>query len=495
MERSPMRTRLGSISTDTQIEVNSLSPDNKRSVLNSIVDSFSKIGIAQYEGDVVNLLEMMHYFSQDLYIDNGEGPRDNQDRRMFSDNVRISHNSVIKRLREYVSTVFPQMSSIEQSDSKHIIFEHKSFVIKKIDDTVEFNLNIEKQIAEGQYSIIYKGIIDKKECVVRVQQPSTDSADFILINSVKEAVIHTYLSLLESRLLTEGESNQRGVVPIILVAVINGSIITVLDKLDGDCFYLINTKNESDKALVFKDILKQVICYNSLLYKLCKFNHHDLKINNIFYRTHEDHNEFFLADFGMSRIVVTYGDKHYNIICVPLNFTNQLPSSKSYDIMVLLISSMIVIPSICTYIFDTILSKLNINLQIDNKYNRHDMTAKIKWAYYLLLDRSFTIYVSHWHTLYTPEMFLFIRHHFDHIDFSEVFGFSSTCEGITKFNVRGFRPSSATLTPLALPYSETIPATEVHRPIAERRIVSITPISPIHEGGNQQKTVYRFIMK
>ena len=345
-------------------------------------------------------------------------------------------------------------------------------------------MNIEEKITEGQYSTIYKGTINRKECVVRVHKPSDIIiSDLLLVNGVKEVVIHAYLSLLESKSLT------RGVVTIILVAVINNIIITVLDKLDGNCLELIR-KNDDKEVLVFNDILKHVICYNSLLYKLCKFNHHNLKLNNIFYRTHRDHNEFFLVDFGLSRIVVTYGDKHYNITCDPLNFTNQLPSSKSYDIMVLLISSMVVIPSIRTYIFDTMQRELNINLQIHNKYNRHDMTAKIEWTHKMSLDRSFIIYVSHWHTLYTPEMFLFIRHNFDHVDFSEAFGFSSTCEGITGFNVRGFRPSSATLTPPLLPYSE-ISATAVQRPIAKRRRIS--PI--IHEGGNQQKTAYRFIMK
>ena len=282
----------------------------------------------------------------------------------------------------------------------------------------------------------------------------------------------------------------------------NDQIVTIMDKLDGDCFELISETNDDAvgadgadgadgaKVSVFRDILKQVICYNSLLYKLCKFNHHDLKTNNIFYRTRGDHNEFFLADFGMSRIVVTYGNKHYNITCDPLKFTNQLPSSKSYDIMLLLVSSIVTHPHINVYIFNTMLKKLNINLQIG------DDDTKNEWAYDMSFNREFIIDVLNWYTLYTPEMFLFIRHYFDHVDFSDVFGFSSTCEGITKFDVRGLRPSSATLTSSALSSPETIPVTEVHPPIAERRIDIMTPpIIPIHEGGNQQKIAYRFIMK
>ena len=83
MARQPKRIKLGSIS-DTQIDVDSLRPDN-------IVTSFSKIGIAQNEDDVVNLLNMMHYFSQQLYINHSMNVDE------YNDTIRTA----IAQLREY----------------------------------------------------------------------------------------------------------------------------------------------------------------------------------------------------------------------------------------------------------------------------------------------------------------------------------------------------------------------------------------------------------
>ena len=141
------QTRLGSIPTDMQIEVDSLSPINKKIVLNSIVDSFSNIGIAQYEEDVVNLLEMMHYFSQQSYIGISKGFKYNQNRSKFRTGVNEDNINATRKLQEYVKRVFPQMLLISQLDTNH-----KLFFIKKGDTAHRFELNINTtSIAKGQY--------------------------------------------------------------------------------------------------------------------------------------------------------------------------------------------------------------------------------------------------------------------------------------------------------------------------------------------------------
>ena len=192
-----------------------------------------------------------------------------------------------------------------------------------------------KKIGKGSYNRIYKvkseqnildnNIIKDKFYVLREQiiiKNQKENYNTIIDNTI-EAFIHTILSIYQTKvLITNSHYRGKYIIPAIYLVAqnkISGMIYSIIDQLDNTLYDLLkkNYLTVEQQFNLFLEAYYQLSCGLEIFQKKFKYNHNDLKINNIFYKWNkttpidfDDVNGFifFLGDFGASYLEIDNED-------------------------------------------------------------------------------------------------------------------------------------------------------------------------------------------
>ena len=189
----------------------------------------------------------------------------------------------------------------------------------------EKTFNLKKHLKDGSYHDIFLvDHISKKNMILRKQKDNT-KGDFF--DSCSDFFIHSFLSIYYLRIIKNSD-----VIPHIHYVGINNrcnKFMGIMNLYTGTLFdVLVNNKIKSSikKKITFK-CLHHIAQQLLILQNKLKFNHNDLKVNNIFYQFNEDIKDikFYLADFGFSRIEIIHPKTKENVKIIGgalLNYTN-----------------------------------------------------------------------------------------------------------------------------------------------------------------------------
>jgi hypothetical protein len=187
--------------------------------------------------------------------------------------------------------------------------------------------NLKKHLKDGSYHDIFLvNYLSKKNMILRKQKDNT-KGDFF--DSCSDFFIHSFLSIYYLKIIKNPD-----VIPLIHYIGINNrcnKFMGIMNLYTGTLFDILvdnKIKNSIKKIIIFKclnNIAEQLI----ILQKKFKFNHNDLKVNNIFYQYNEDEDikdiKFYIADFGFSRIEIVHPKTKEPVKIIGgalLNYTN-----------------------------------------------------------------------------------------------------------------------------------------------------------------------------
>jgi serine/threonine protein kinase len=186
--------------------------------------------------------------------------------------------------------------------------DNKNIIIKK--NNKEFKFDILGFICKGSSNQTYliRNNNNNKLSVYRC--PLTESnQDIIIINNFIECFIHSFLSIIDEKYLT----NKNKIIKLYQLGY-NPKykfISYFLDKMDGTLYSFIkceeidfNRIKNSSKLLILLKGIYEITCLIEELQEKLKFVHHDLKCDNIFYKKIDNKYKFYLGDFDNSRIEI-----------------------------------------------------------------------------------------------------------------------------------------------------------------------------------------------
>ena len=185
-----------------------------------------------------------------------------------------------------------------------------------------------KHIKKGSYHHIYK-VINKENDDYLVIRKQIDNQDNDLYESCTDFFIHSILSIYQGKILIN-HHHSRGnlIIPKIIKVGINqrkNKMLGIMNLFNGSLFQILTNKTikNSLKLRIIFNALFQIANYLDNLQQIFKFNHNDLKVNNIFYLSNmniEDIDidtinkiKFFIGDYGFSRIKFIHPNKGKNI--------------------------------------------------------------------------------------------------------------------------------------------------------------------------------------
>ncbi|VVU95730.1 hypothetical protein CPAV1605_1485 [seawater metagenome] len=169
-----------------------------------------------------------------------------------------------------------------------------------------------KFIKKGSFHQIYE-IKEESSEELLVLRKQVKGNKKILIECFMDSLIHMILSIYQGKILIDNNSYRgKYIIPKIYGLYLNSKknkIISILDEFPGSVKELIydETLSSYQKFKIIINCIYQIATYLQDFQKIFKFMHNDLKINNIFYKKEsfanlDDNYNFFLADFGFSRI-------------------------------------------------------------------------------------------------------------------------------------------------------------------------------------------------
>tara|TARA_B100001248_G_C27335508_1_gene433622 strand:+ start:104 stop:1219 length:1116 start_codon:yes stop_codon:yes gene_type:complete len=240
--------------------------------------------------------------------------------------------------------------------------------------------NLKKHIKDGTYHDIFLVNNDQEyqNMILRKQRDNT-KVDFF--DSCSDFFIHAFLSLYHSKIL-----NKHNVIPKIHYLGINNKInkfMGIMDLFNGTIFDILvdsKIKNKIKKKVIFK-CLHQISLDLVLLQDNFKFNHNDLKVNNIFYQLQKNEDisdiKFYLADFGFSRLKIIHPKTKEEVILIGgalLNYSDDtdlhsfIPSKDLYFLIhnIYSYSNQNIKKSLETLLLD--LGDFNNELTLDNNW-------------------------------------------------------------------------------------------------------------------------------
>ena len=208
------------------------------------------------------------------------------------------------------------------------------------------NFRIERFLKKGSYHDIFSGIDTNNDKIIVIRkQREKNKTD--LFDSISDFFIHSILSLYQGKILINYK-HYRGklIIPKIISLGVNQSknkILGIMNIFNGTLLKIINyDKIELEiKLKVIFNCLNQIAYYLEHFQMIFKFNHNDLKINNIFYKSkyklselnNENINEirFFIADFGFSRIKLIHPTSKKKIKIIGGALVNYSRNKKLYS--------------------------------------------------------------------------------------------------------------------------------------------------------------------
>ena len=208
------------------------------------------------------------------------------------------------------------------------------------------------------------------------KQKDNSKVDFF--DSFSDFFIHVFLLLYQNMIHQDDF-----IIPKIHYLGINNKankFMGIMNLYNGTIFDLLmnkNIKNKTKLSIIYK-CLQEISSYLILLQKKFRFNHNDLKINNIFYNLNEKNIiNFYLADFGFSRIKIYHPktkDKVRVIGGALLNYSKDtdlysfIPSKDLYFLIhnIYAYSNSSIKKSLDKFVI--LLGDFNIDLTIDNNW-------------------------------------------------------------------------------------------------------------------------------
>lgn len=206
---------------------------------------------------------------------------------------------------------------------------------------------VDNNMKDGTYHNIFLVLdtLDNQKMILR-KQKGNGIDDFF--DSCTDFFIHSILSLYQGKLLFN-QNHYRGKIMIPKIHYVGtnckaNKVLGIMNLFNGTVFDILSNnkiKNKIKKIIVF-NCLHQIASFLKILQDKFKFNHNDLKINNIFYESQydlesiEDINQlskikFFLADFGFSRLKFHHPKKENKVILLGGALLNYSTDKRLYN--------------------------------------------------------------------------------------------------------------------------------------------------------------------
>jgi serine/threonine protein kinase len=235
----------------------------------------------------------------------------------------------ITNIRNIIEIIYEKKKTINLLKDNISILEYHSNTKKYFKNNENIYV-IKKFIKSGSYNKVYKisNNINNFDMVLRKQINSDENN---MYNSFIDFFIHSFLYFYQKIVFSREKNYYLGrcIIPEIYSIFINEKkekIIGIMEYYEGtlnDLILNINLDSIKKVKIAFNCIF-QLAYYLEALEKSLKFNHNDLKINNIFYKASSRKNiiskeleyEFYISDFGFSRIeifneVISYNNKKF----------------------------------------------------------------------------------------------------------------------------------------------------------------------------------------
>jgi hypothetical protein len=210
--------------------------------------------------------------------------------------------------------------TLQRQIDKNIIkkFKKENFFGKSVTDISERK----NRIACGSYNCIYK-IKNSDETNYKCIKISKKQNGDDLKDGLFHSILYNYIEFIKNK----DEYNYITPISQFVLNKVSNNYITDMNCMEGDCTNLFKIHNNLlERKKIILNIIKFFCKKLIFLVEKIKFNHNDLKLDNIFYKKIGLSYYLYLADFGFSKLVL---DKDYIISKNPI-FSNHSPYFNKY---------------------------------------------------------------------------------------------------------------------------------------------------------------------
>lgn len=262
----------------------------------------------------------------DLYIDDKQTKKEKNDlmSEIFNRMKQIGINNSYELLDIISTKNYSLLEDYVNNINNLILFTYNKLLnLYQIDLDNKVNYIIGKSISIGSYHQIIK-IKNQYNKINYALRKQKDVSNTDLFDSFSDFFIHSILSLYQQIVY-----KQEIFIPNLYYIGINENMnkaIGVMTLYKGSLLDILSSKkiNEVIKKKIIFNCLYQITLHLNKLQMTFKFTHNDLKVNNIFYESSKklenlldiDENikiNFYIGDFGFSRLKIYHPEKKKNI--------------------------------------------------------------------------------------------------------------------------------------------------------------------------------------